>query len=197
MRRAGCLRCLSSLSVSALLLFVLLTGCAAPISYSGAPEKFISARHVFLVRHAERELDGEDPPLTAEGEARAQALAATLRDSGISAIISTQWRRTRDTAAPLAKLLKITPMIVPVDHGTARENIAETAEAVRRLRDEVVLVVGHITVTGVIQALGGPSLPTICENVFSDLFLYTPAVGEEGLLRLRYGAAEEISPRCR
>jgi len=41
-------------------------------------------RQVFLVRHAERDWEGEDPPLVAAGEARAQALAAALRDAGVS-----------------------------------------------------------------------------------------------------------------
>lgn len=172
-------------------------GCAAHRPHSDGRERLAAARHVFLVRHTEREWEGEDPPLTPAGEARALALADALRDSGVTAIITTQWRRTRDTAAPLAKLLDIRPEIVPVYEGKARENVAEVAEAVRRRKDEIVLVVGHITVTGVIAALGGPSLPTICENVFSDLFLYTPAAGEDGLLRLRYGAPEDISPRCR
>ncbi len=172
-------------------------GCAAHAPPPGEPDRLASARHVFLVRHAEREWEGEDPPLTPAGEARARALADALRDSGISAIITTQWRRTRNTAEPLAKLLDIDPEIVPVYEGKARENVAEVARAVRRRKDEIVLVVGHITVTGVIAALGGPSLPTICENVFSDLFLYTPSAGEDGLLRLRYGAPEDISQRCR
>jgi broad specificity phosphatase PhoE len=105
--------------------------------------------------------------------------------------------RTRDTARPLAKLLRITPEVIPVYEGKSLENIREVAAAVRRHKDETVLVVGHITVTRVIAALGGPDLPTICENVFSDLFLYTPAAGEEGLIRLRYGAPEDISRNCR
>jgi broad specificity phosphatase PhoE len=105
--------------------------------------------------------------------------------------------RTRDTARPLAKLLRITPEVIPVYEGKSLENIREVAAAVRRHKDETVLVVGHITVTRVIAALGGPYLPTICENVFSDLFLYTPAAGEEGLIRLRYGAPEDISRNCR
>lgn len=171
-------------------------GCAAAPNHSTSAQ-LASARYVFLVRHTEREWDGEDPPLTSIGEARAQALAATLRDSGITAIITTQWRRTRDTAAPLAKLLRITPEIVPVYEGKSRENIEAVAAAVRAHKDETVLVVGHITVTGVIAALGGPSLPTICENVFSDLFLYAPPGGEEGLVRLRYGAPEDISRNCK
>jgi broad specificity phosphatase PhoE len=154
-------------------------------------------RHVFLVRHAEREWEGEDPPLLAGGEARAQALAETLRDAGITRIVTTQWQRTRDTAAPLSKLLRITPLIIPVFDGRVRENTEAVAVALREYKDETVLIVGHITVTGVIAALGGPQLPTICDNVFSDLFVFTPAVADPGLLHMHYGAAEDISPRCR
>lgn len=124
-------------------------------------------------------------------------MAAALRDAGITAIITTQWQRTRDTAKPLATILKITPEVVPVYEGKAVENSLAVAEAVRRRKDEVVLVVGHITVTGVIAALGGPRLPTICDNVFSDLFVFAPAAGDPGLLHLHYGAVEDISPHCR
>jgi phosphohistidine phosphatase SixA len=179
----------------AILLALSSLGCAGSTN-SGA-ESFAYPRYVILVRHAEREWEGDDPPLTAAGEARAQALAATLRDASVSAIITTQWRRTRATAKPLAGLLRITPEVVPVYDGKALENIHDVAAAVRRRNHETVLVVGHITVTGVIAALGGPRLPTICENVFSDLFFFTPAAGEDGLVRLRYGAPEDISRNCR
>jgi phosphohistidine phosphatase SixA len=169
--------------------------CAVTRPHDG--DLLTAPRQVFLVRHTERESEGEDPPLVAAGEARAQALAETLRDAGITRIITTQWRRTRDTAQPLAKLLRLTPQVIPVLEGKARENVEEVAAAVRRYKDETVLIVGHITVTGVIAALGGPSLPTICDNVFSDLFLFAPSAGDAGLIHLHYGAAEDISPRCR
>ncbi|HWH76860.1 MAG TPA: phosphoglycerate mutase family protein [Candidatus Binatus sp.] len=181
--------------IFALLLAGVCFGCAVGPAIDGAA-KLASPRRVFLVRHAERFVDGEDPLLTAVGEARAQALATTLREAGITAIITTQWRRTRDTAKPLATQLRITPEVIPVYEGKANENTQAVAAALRRHKDETVLVVGHITVTGVIAALSGPSLPTICETVFSDLFLFTPAAGDQGLLHLRYGAAEDISPRC-
>lgn len=173
-----------------------LAGCASNTQSAGA-DKLSSARLVFLVRHTEREWEGEDPPLTREGELRAQALTATLRDAGITAIITTQWQRTRDTAKPLATILRITPEVVPVYEGKAAENSLAVAAAVRRRKDEVVLVVGHITVTGVIAALGGPRLPTICDNVFSDLFVFAAAAGDQRLLHLHYGAVEDIAPHCR
>lgn len=173
-----------------------IVGCAARPDALRS-EKLTSARQVFLLRHAERFSDGADPGLTREGEARAQALAATLRDAGITAIITTQWRRTRDSAIPLAAILRITPEVVPIRDDKPLEHSQDVAAAVRRHRDETVLVIGHIAVTGVIAALGGPRLPTICESVFSDLFVFTPAAGDQGLQHLHYGAAEDISPSCR
>jgi phosphohistidine phosphatase SixA len=155
------------------------------------------ARRVFLVRHAERFNDSrEDPPLTAEGKQRAKALADTLRDAGVTAIITSQWKRAKDTAQLLADLLKITPEVIPTAD-PPHEYFQATANAIRRLKEDTVLVVGHITVPNIIAELGGPQLPTICESVFSDLFLLVPALGWDGLTRLRYGAGEEISPRCR
>jgi broad specificity phosphatase PhoE len=185
------------MSKVALAAALLSAGCFGCATRTADTHQLASARQVYLVRHTEREFVGEDPALTAVGVARAQALAATLRDAGITAIITTQWKRTRDSAAPLAAILKISPEVVPVYDGKAAENSRAVAEAVRRRRDEIVLVVGHITVTGVIAALGGPRLPTVCDNVFSDLFQFTPALGEHGLVHLHYGAGEDISPACR
>lgn len=168
--------------------------CSAQVPAGGA---VVTPRQVFIVRHTEREYEGEDAPLTVQGLARAQALAATLRDAGITAIITTQWKRTKDTAKPLAEILRISPEVVPVSEGKGGDNARATADAVRRHKDGNVLVVGHITVTGVIAALSGPRLPTICDNVFSDLFQLTPVFGDQGLVHLHYGARENISPDCR
>ena len=185
---------LSRFALPLILFTAAVFGCGTP---RVGTDQLAMARQVFLVRHSERELDGEDPPLTPQGEARAQALAAALRDAGITAIITTQWRRTRDTVKPLAAILRVTPEVVPVYEGKALENTQAVAAAVRRHKDESVLVVGHITVTGVIAALGGPRLPTICDNVFSDLFQFAPVAGDQGLVHLHYGAVEDISPNCR
>lgn len=60
----------------------------------------------FLVRHAEK-TKGADPGLTPEGMARAAKLAALLDRLQIDQIMSSDYKRTQATAAPLAKAKKL------------------------------------------------------------------------------------------
>src|SRR6476619_8290466 len=66
-----------------------------------------NVRTVFLVRHAEKASAAADAPLSPEGEKRAECLASTLKDAGIKQTYVTDVMRTQQTAAPLAKALKI------------------------------------------------------------------------------------------
>src|SRR5262249_39016281 len=67
----------------------------------------LAQRAVFVVRHAEKASPANEPsiPLSAAGSERARRLADFLRDTGISAIYSTDTPRTRGTVEPLAKRL--------------------------------------------------------------------------------------------
>ncbi len=57
---------------------------------------------IYLVRHAEKQKEGENPSLTPYGQARAKQLARLLSQANISQIYSTKYQRTRQTANPLA-----------------------------------------------------------------------------------------------
>src|SRR5262245_36613223 len=168
-------------------------GATAPTSNAGQPAL------VLLVRHAEKAKEaGSNPPLTAAGTQRAQDLALALRDAGVTTIITTQLRRTRDTAQPLATALKLTPEVVQVDDDTDAHATA-VAAAVRKHAGGVVLVVGHSdSVPKIIAALGGPQMPEICETQFANLFVLEPApAGGARLVRTLYGAADPPpAPDC-
>jgi broad specificity phosphatase PhoE len=125
---------------------------------------------VIVVRHADKDTVKTDPPLTAAGVVRANALAAALADAGVQAIITTELRRSRETARPLAEALRLTTTTIP--HGTDIARHAQAvAAAVRKLRGKTVLVVGHgETVGPIIQALGGPAIPEVCGYEYSNLY---------------------------
>ncbi|MBL4869748.1 MAG: histidine phosphatase family protein [Robiginitomaculum sp.] len=63
---------------------------------------------VYVVRHAEKLTGpdvGRDPKLSETGSVRANVLAELLRDKNISHIHSSNYIRTRNTGAPLAKIM--------------------------------------------------------------------------------------------
>ena len=103
-----------------------------------------------------------------------------LAGAGITAIFTSELRRTNDTAKPLAILLSITPVVIANDFTTAANQIKAAGKRV--------LVVGHSdTVPEIIKALGGPANVVINANEFDRLFaLQVPAHRAESLLSMRY-----------
>jgi len=82
------------------LLLLFLASCL--IGCTSVTEKN-DAFELYLVRHAEKELDaGRDPELTREGHHRAETIAAWLLDKNIKDVWSSDYKRTRSTAEPLA-----------------------------------------------------------------------------------------------
>ena len=81
-------------------MFFALAGCPSPVE----PVKGSKPLVVFLVRHAEKKLDdGKDPELSEDGEKRTADLAEALRSADIQHVHSTDYKRTRNTAEPIAK----------------------------------------------------------------------------------------------
>jgi len=155
-----------------------------------------AATTVILVRHAEKAAaPANDPPLTDSGEARARALATIARDAGVTAIITTQFARTRETARPAAELLRITPDVV---NAGGALHVQEVARLVRSHAGGVVLVVGHSnTVLAIVAALGAAQPPPICDNEYDGLYIVTvPANGVARVIRARYGAPSAAEATC-
>ncbi|MEO9969059.1 MAG: histidine phosphatase family protein [Hyphomonadaceae bacterium] len=144
---------------------VALTGCALPVATDQDPAV------VYLVRHAEKQL-GNDPGLTADGQARAEDLVEALADARIDVIYSTDFQRTRDTAAPIA--LRRNLPIIFYDAGDL-----EGFAAKLRSDGRSALVVGHSNTTpGLVAALGGDAGLPITEATEYDR-LYRLVLGAE------------------
>lgn len=167
---------------------LLLAAVAAPqateAQSSGPEAARAEATVVFLVRHAEKaEAPADDPPLTAEGESRASTLARLLDDAALDAVWSTDFARTRDTAAPLAEGESL-----EVELYDPRD-LAGFAATLRE-RGGRALVVGHSNTTPeLVRSLGGEPGPPIDEaDEYDRLYVLTLMPGGETVTSLlRFG----------
>ena len=161
-----------------ILLLLLLAGCASVAAIEPAtPATFV------VVRHAEKADDGtRDPPLSAAGQARAQALAQRLARSGLVAVYATPFRRTQQTAQAAATSAGLPVTTYAAD--VAPSDFATTLRA--RYRHGTVLVVGHSnTVPGIVASLCSCRIAALDENSYDGI--YTIRIAADGKASLDVG----------
>jgi 2,3-bisphosphoglycerate-dependent phosphoglycerate mutase len=149
-----------------LLLVLAATGSAQPV--------------VIVIRHAEKATTGgNDPDLSAAGRARSEMLARLLKDAGLTAVFTSEFKRTRETAVPLAKSIGVTPTVVPAQDTTAL--VAKLHQL-----DGNALVVGHgNTIPKLVKELGIETTINIPEDDYTELFVVV--LGDKPqLLRLHF-----------
>ena len=135
---------------------------------------------VFIVRHAEKaSTGGNDPDLSVQGQKRADALAQILKDSKITAVFVTEFKRTQETAAPTARAAQVSPTVVPAS------DIGALVQKLRALNGNA-LVVGHgNTIPELLRALGIATTVSIPEDDYTEIFAVL--VGDAPhLVRLHY-----------
>lgn len=141
---------------------------------------------VLLLRPAEKDPGTiADPPLSPEGEERAQRLAHLFGEggaaTGLDAIYVSADRRAEQTAAPLGQRLHRVPVVFAAT--------AVRATAARLLHDhtgEAVLVIaGGVSFTQMLRDLGGEELPAVQDDPDVIYIVSLPRFGHARLLRLR------------
>jgi phosphohistidine phosphatase SixA len=145
----------------------------------------------YVVRHAEKATSSagntmsgpNNPPLSVEGEQRAQVLKETLKDSKISYIFSTNTTRTMSTAEPLRSQL-----------GLTTENYGPIPDSafIQKLKGlkKNVLIVGHSnTVDDIVNGLTGKkTVPgDLQDSDYSNLFVVTYKGKKVSFERRTYG----------
>lgn len=158
-----------------------LQGGPAP---AAAQDRSEDATVVFLVRHAEKADDGSrDPALTGPGRERAKTLARVLGDTDLTHVFTSDFRRTRGTAAPTARAHGLKPVLYDA---TELSGLAERLRATPGRH----LVVGHSNTTPeVVRLLGGdPGEPMDEAHEYDRLYVVVlhPGGGAATAL-LRYG----------
>ncbi len=162
---------------------IFLSACL-PSTKDRAMQEKQSPLVVFLVRHAEKADDSMeiDSRLTEKGTLRAAELARILADAEIDFVHSSDYIRTRNTAAPLAELLELE---IELYDTSDLHKLADTIQA-RRGRH---LVVGHSNTTpALVEILGGqPGLPIVEATEYDRLYILTFLNDEVNTVLLRYG----------
>lgn len=161
---------------------LLLSGCPSePTAPPPAAEQ--KPLVVFLVRHAEKTDDGKDPDLSEAGKTRTADLADALKDAKIEHVHSTDFIRTRETAAPIAKAAG-----VEIEKYDGKD-LAGLAKKLKESGGRH-LVVGHSNTTPELtKLLGGDAGTEIDEKGEYDR-LYIVTIGKDGTANsalVRYG----------
>ncbi|KEO72861.1 SixA phosphatase family protein [Anditalea andensis] len=137
----------------------------------------VDERAIYIIRHAEKEADKDDPALSEMGEDRAFRLKEILQDLDIKAVYSSDTKRTRDTIIPFADEEGLYLKIYDTEnHG----------ELVAKLQDEEgnVVVIGHSnTVHHIVNLLIGRTvMEELDESDYENIFIVY--IDEEGGTRL-------------
>jgi broad specificity phosphatase PhoE len=153
---------------------------------------------VYLIRHAEKASDTDlNPDLSSRGRARAESLAVQLRDSGVNMIIISDLKRTRQTAAPLAKLRHLQPRIIPIG-SSVDTHVRRVASEIRRHQGATILVVGHNnTVNRILEKIGGEKIGDLCTDEYANLIIVSLSEGKPTRMLLeQYGMPDPPSAEC-
>ncbi|WP_193789535.1 SixA phosphatase family protein [Salipiger sp. CCB-MM3] len=137
---------------------------------------------VYIIRHAEKELTGDDPAITDEGKARAAAWAKMLEHVGLDVVFTSDAKRTHQTGAIIAETLGL-PL-----NSVSRANTAGLIDALSfDHEEEAVLVVGHTeTIPNILESLGVAEEIEVSQTDFANLFiLLKPDANDPHLIRLR------------
>ena len=124
---------------------------------------------LILIRHAERGNDGSnDPPLAEAGTARANNLASVLKNTNISAIYSSNYKRTKNTVAPIAQAKSLDVKIYePMKEDEIKRIISEN-------KGKTVLVAGHSNTTPwTANFLTGSKLENFADTDYGNILIIT------------------------
>jgi phosphohistidine phosphatase SixA len=146
-------------------LFFLLTFLALTNLYAQQKRTTV----VYLVRHAEKDMSNpgdKNPPLTEQGNTRAQHLADKLKKEKVGAIYSTKFDRTMSTVKPLAEQKKLA---IKEYHGLDYEALKKQIEA---NKGKTIVICGHSdNLIPIMKAFGAiPPVEKIADTEYDNLF---------------------------
>jgi len=152
---------------------------------------------IIFVRHAEQgTIPESDPGLNEAGKRRVTELTRQLVDAdvvaGVDAIYSSVYRRSQETAQPVADALSL-----PINTYDAADTETVLETILKAHKGKIILVVGHSNTVPVLIANLGASkkVPPIHHDEFDNIYVISiPWFGKTKTIRLRFGEPYVASP---
>ena len=150
------------------ILLIQFSGCTAPKSTYQTEDFTCYPKAVYLFRHAEKQIiKGEDnPELTRAGFSRSNVLAQAMADITPGLIYSSEYTRTQQTVAPLAKQWGSDIIIK-----TAKDPEAQVEAALSNCNKHVIIAGHSNTIPNLISLFGVMDEIAIEDNQYGDLFI--------------------------
>ncbi|MCU0323245.1 MAG: histidine phosphatase family protein [Chitinophagaceae bacterium] len=142
-----------------------------------------------LVRHAEKDTTVQgstmmqaDPPLTKQGEARAQKLVKMLQEFEVDEIYSTNYIRTKSTVTPLAEKYQL-----DIQNYNARD-LKDFANKLLQTKNKTIVIAGHSNTTPALVNLliGKEEYKPLDESVYNKIYMVIIKDGESKVRVIEY-----------
>lgn len=171
------------------LLLLIITGTSLISTTSVKVDKTV----VYIVRHGEKDISdpgNPNPELNDAGRERALALAKELKAQKFDVIFSTQYKRTMNTVAPIARRYDRTIEFYDPKNPEALAELVKTKH-----RNKKILIAGHSnTVLELVEAFGGKRpVSELTEEDYDLLFKITIKDTGSELTTKRYGAPHHVT----
>ncbi|WP_299672776.1 histidine phosphatase family protein [uncultured Polaribacter sp.] len=120
----------------------------------------------YLIRHAEKNLTKKNPNLIEEGIKRANNWATYFKDIPLDAVYTTNFNRTKQTAAPTATHKGLKPIIY-------KPNKLYTTTFKKRTKGKTTLIVGHSNTIPFLvnKIIGENKYDEIDESNYANLYI--------------------------
>lgn len=171
-----------------LLFFFAILCCQQPVFAQNS----MGVTKIFIVRHAEKQA-GNDPLLTAGGNARAGDLMRSLQNSNVQKIYVSKYRRTQNTADSMRIQLKIDTVHYAAD--TLCDNLVNTIMQHGDFGKTILIIAHSNTIPQIIRKFGVHDYPygDIGDYDYDNLFLITYKNEKAKLKVVKYGAKSGTS----
>jgi 2,3-bisphosphoglycerate-dependent phosphoglycerate mutase len=155
------------------------------VSEYSIPNEKDAITTLFLVRHAEKVMDGTaNPDLTAAGSARADELAYILKHVKLDSVYSTPYKRTKQTVLPTAMEKGLELKLYKPNDKDFIKNVLDAFPG------GTVLIVGHSNTIPELanQLTGRTDYGDLDDATYDNLFIASvPAEGRPVIIRMRFG----------